>query len=61
VSDVYLNPTPSGRAREKEAWLTALGSNTGEGVQRFAYRHGLSRHAAAARQWLSDDREPGIA
>ena len=52
--DVYLNPSDEIRAREREAWLAALNANTCEAVQRFAYRHALSRFAAAARQWLEN-------
>jgi uncharacterized caspase-like protein len=51
-NDLYLAPTEKVRAREKEAWLAALGSGAWDEVQRFTYRHALSRHAAAARQWL---------
>jgi uncharacterized caspase-like protein len=52
ATDLYLNPTAKTRARENAAWLAALGSGAWDEVQRFTYRHALSRHAAAARQWL---------
>ena len=54
ATDAYLNPTPEIRAREKEAWLAALKADSKEEVERFGCRHALSRHAAAAHQWLND-------
>ncbi len=59
ASDLYLNPTDDIRAQEKEAWLAALSDNSWEDVLRYSYRHAVSRHAAAARQWLEDN--PGEA
>ncbi|HEY4955871.1 MAG TPA: caspase family protein [Gemmatimonadaceae bacterium] len=56
--DLYLNPTARTHAQEKEAWLAALGSGAWDEVQRFTYRHALSRHAAAARQWLETHSQP---
>jgi hypothetical protein len=56
--DLYLNPTAKTRAQENEAWLAALGSGAWHEVQRFTYRHALSRHAAAARQWLETHSQP---
>lgn len=52
--DVFLDPSETIREQEKEAWLAALSANSSEDVQRFAYRYALSRHAAAAWQWLED-------
>jgi hypothetical protein len=55
ASDLYLNPTDNIRAQEKEAWLAALSGNSWDEVQRYSYRHAISRHAAAARKWLEDN------
>ena len=55
ASDLYLNPTDDIRAQEKEAWFAALSGNSWDEVQRYSYRHAVSRYAAAARQWLEDN------
>jgi len=52
--DVYLNPGEAIHEQEREAWLDALSANSSVEIQRFAYRYALSRHAAAAQQWLKD-------
>jgi hypothetical protein len=57
LSDLYLNPTEAILAQQREAWLAALSSGRHENVLRYSYRHSMSRHAAAARKWLSDNPE----
>jgi hypothetical protein len=55
ATELYLNPSQAILGLQKEAWLAALGSNKRESVQRFTRRFAMSRHAAAARQWLIDN------
>ena len=53
-SDLVLVPDATQRQREREAWQVALDSGQRALVQRYSWRHALSRHAWAARAWLQD-------
>jgi hypothetical protein len=55
VADLYLLPTDQIRALQREAWLAALSSNRRGDIQLFSEWYSVSRHAAAARQWLEDN------
>lgn len=56
-TDFFLAPTPTILMQERELWLTALATRDRSSVQWYLLRYALSRYAAAARQWLSENPE----
>ena len=56
-TDLYLNPTDLIKKQQKEAWLVALDSQNKKIIKRFLYRHSVSKYAAAARKWLSENED----
>jgi hypothetical protein len=54
-TELYLRPGESVLAGERAIWEAALASKRRENVERFTYRFSVSRFAAAARKWLTDN------
>lgn len=60
-TDFYFRPSSSVLEQQKMLWLSTLATGSRESVHWFSLRHALSRHAAAARQWLRDTPEDTVA
>lgn len=52
--EVYFKPTALTLGQERRLWEGVLKGGNRDEIERFAERHGISRYAAAARQWLAD-------
>lgn len=53
-AEVHFNPTKLTFDQERTLWKAILDAGDREEVDLFVRRHSISRHVAAARQWLQD-------
>lgn len=54
-TDPYLNPTEKNFEEQRQAWASVLEKQIYRRIEVFSFRYSVSRHAAAAREWLADN------
>jgi hypothetical protein len=54
-TEIHLRPTQVTLGQEQRLWKSYLERGDRDEIERFSKRHGISRYAAAARQWLRDN------
>lgn len=60
-TELYMQPSPTILANQKQAWNVARETNLYERIRLYSIRFSISRHAAAARKWLADNPPTGAA